>query len=1621
MSLHITQFEGASALGSFRAQQLLSRLQAIHDKVSSVAARFVHLVTTDQVPATALKNQLDALLTYGEPYAGPGHAGAVDGPLIVVTPRFGTVSPWASKATDIAHNCGLAVRRVERIVEYRLTLKHPLLGRAVPSPQQLAQIADLLHDRMTESVMFKRTQALQLFTELQPAPMAHVDVLGGGPVQGRAALMAANAEFGLALADDEIDYLMQAFTQLERNPTDVELMMFAQANSEHCRHKIFNAQFTIDGVAQSHSLFAMIRHTHQVNPQHMLVAYSDNASVMEGVKVERFVAKAQSGLFDAGSTSSADLEGKYASSPRPSCIVSYKTYSETNHVLMKVETHNHPTAISPFPGASTGAGGEIRDEGATGRGSKPKAGLTGFTVSKINWGQIPIKSANGGQIAITGMDHAVGSSVDRVPPPILLPYGKPGHIASPLQIMIEGPLGSAAFNNEFGRPNLLGYFREYEQTISHSTPDGDVLEQRGYHKPIMIAGGLGVIDATQTHKIEFPAGSLLIQLGGPGMRIGMGGSAASSMATGANAAQLDFDSVQRGNPELERRAQEVINHCWNLGNGSPFHGGERPPSSSEGPAGSNEGPSGGCNGLADSNNGPSNSEGNRPWLGGNPILAIHDVGAGGLSNAFPELTNDAGRGARFDLRAVPLEESGLAPKEIWCNESQERYVMAIAPESLEFFKALCERERCPFAVVGVATQERQLVLADGAPLTPALSPEGRRSELPNGCGSALPGGRGSELEGGLHSDLPPLPPAGEGGGEDRDPSEALPPPTLAGVGWGEGMAVNMPLNVLLGKPPKMHRDVKTVKRQFKPVNLTGVSLQKAAIDVLAHPTVASKRFLITIGDRTVGGLSHRDQMVGPWQVPVADCAVTLADFKGFAGEAMSMGERTPLASINAPASGRMAVAEAITNLLAAPIELSRVKLSANWMAACGEPGEDAALYATVRAVGLELCPALGVSIPVGKDSLSMRTQWTEATNASDRPKEGISGSQQEGPSGSQAIRKKVTSPVSLIVSAFATLLDVRGTLTPQLDATEPDTTLVLVDLGHGKNRMGASILAQTLGQLGDEVPDLDDPQDLVNLVKAVNILRSENKLLAYHDRSDGGLFAAACEMAFAGHVGVALNVDMLVTEGDGISDSRADHGDSKNWTGQVSARREELTLKALFSEELGVLLQVRTAQRVDVMQTLREHGLSKHSHFIGKTRPAGSTATEGALPIVEGASPKITAGVGEVQVWRDAKAVFSAKLQDLHQVWDSTSWKICRLRDNPACADAEHAAAGDPLDPGLNCHQNQDFTPFLESNQAVALVNNAQYATNIISNKNSEPQAASRVLPPLPRAGEGRGEGKALDPQATPQALPHEGSAALMLSRPRVAVLREQGVNSHVEMAYAFTEAGFEAFDVHMTDLQNGRAQLQDFKGVVACGGFSYGDTLGAGIGWARSITFNAVLADQFKAFFDRADTFGLGVCNGCQMFAELADIIPGAQDWPRFTTNKSERFEARLSLVEVLESPSLFFKGMAGSRLPIAVAHGEGFANFEAIRGGRGNPAKAIAAMRFTDNHGQATERYPLNPNGSAGGLTAVTTPDGRFTAMMPHPERVFRNIQMSWTGADLSAHSAWIQLWRNAKKWVD
>ncbi|MFM2403879.1 MAG: hypothetical protein RL223_1759 [Pseudomonadota bacterium] len=1334
---HLMHFEGGNALSPFRAQALLPQLQAVCPRVVGVVARHVHWVSAAAAdgtpPAREAVDKLAALLAYGDPYAG-GDEGA----LIVVMPRLGTLSPWASKATDIARNCGLDLHRVERVTEFRLQLKSPLLGSAKPlSAEEWAGCAALLHDRMTESAAAARDDARRLFAERQGEALAHVDVLGAD----RGALEQANRDWGLALSDDEIDYLVTHFRQLGRNPSDVELMMFAQANSEHCRHKIFNADFSIDGERQPLSMFGMIRNTEKLldaaaqasgQPAHSIVAYSDNAAVMRGGPVERW------------------LPEGYTNAPK------YGTRAETAHVLMKVETHNHPTAISPFPGASTGAGGEIRDEGATGRGAKPKAGLTGFSVSAL---QLP------------GLAEPWERGLS----------GKPEHIASPLQIMIDGPLGGAAFNNEFGRPNLGGYFRAFEQPVA-----GVV---RGYHKPIMIAGGLGTISDNQTHKLPFGAGTLLVQLGGPGMRIGMGGGAASSMAAGTNTAALDFDSVQRGNPEIERRAQEVINHCWALGEN-------------------------------------------------NPIVAIHDVGAGGISNAFPELVDGAGKGARFDLRQVPLEESGLAPKEIWCNESQERYVLAIDPDRMPMFEQMAARERCPYAVVGVTTDERQLILEDG------------------------PGGE---------------------------------------------RAIDMPMDVLLGKPPKMHRDVTRVARTEAPLALTGVRLEQVGLDVLRHPTVASKRFLITIGDRTVGGMSHRDQMVGPWQVPVADCAVTLADYAGLRGEAMSMGERTPLAALDAPASGRMAVAEAILNLLAAPLDLAQVKLSANWMAACGEAGEDAALYDTVKAVGMELCPALGIGIPVGKDSLSMRTKWSDAEGG-----------------------KQVTAPVSLIVTAFATLDDVRGTLTPQLQAV--DSALILVDLGNGRNRMGGSMLAQVLGQFGDRVPDLDDAAQLKALVAAVNEARAAGLLLAYHDRSDGGLWAAAAEMAFAGQTGVSLNVDLLCTEGDGITDSRADSGDSKNWAAQVGERRNELMLKALFNEEPGVVLQVPRARRDELLGLLRRHGLSAVSHVVGMPN---------------------TRRVVEVQL--DTRTVFSQPLRTLQQAWDEVSWRIARLRDNPACADAEHAAVGADGDPGLQVRPS--FDP------------------------------AQDVAAPF-----------------------------LNLARPAVAILREQGVNSHMEMAYAMARAGFDTFDVHMSDLQSGRAQLGQFQGLVACGGFSYGDTLGAGEGWARSVLFNPVLAEAFATFFNRADTFALGVCNGCQMMAALSPIIPGAQFWPKFTRNKSEQFEARYAQVEVLDSPSIFFQGMAGSRLPIAVAHGEGYADFSQ----RGDAAQVQRAMRYVDHHGQPTEVYPLNPNGSPDGLTSVTTADGRFTVLMPHPERVFRNAQMSWTTGDIAAASPWQRMFGNARKWV-
>lgn len=1338
---HILHVLGSSVLSKFRQERLLAKFKPLGLPIVGIEARFEHFVWCEQAPDAAATQRLRQLLDYGSGSSAPEPT--TSDLILRVIPRLGTISAWASKATDIAHNCGFdSVLRIERGIRYVLTPERSWLTPQKLNAAMLAQAADCLHDRMTETVVDAGFDPQALFTSLSGKPMRTVDVM----VQGKQALLEANTALGLALSEDEIDYLTQSFTELGRDPTDVELMMFAQANSEHCRHKIFNAQWVIDGKPTDKTLFGMIRETHAAQPLGTVVAYSDNSAIMQGGEALRF---------------QASLPG----SPQGAV---YAAKPQLVHTVMKVETHNHPTAIAPFEGAATGAGGEIRDEGATGRGSKPKAGLAGFSVSHLRFDDAP---------RVYEADH----------------HGSPDRIASPLSIMIEGPLGAAAFNNEFGRPNLLGYFRSFEQSTADT--------RWGYHKPIMIAGGLGSIDAGLTKKDVIQPGDLLIQLGGPGLRIGMGGSAASSMSVGSNTAALDFDSVQRGNPELERRCQEVIDRCWQQGEN-------------------------------------------------NPIVAIHDVGAGGLSNAFPELVNDAGRGATFELKRVQLEESGMSPAEIWSNESQERYVLAVMPQDLERFKVIAERERCPFALIGVATEARQLTVLNG---------------------EGLPG--------------------------------------LEQPGLVQGLRpVDVPIDVILGKPPRMTRDVRRLPGQSAPLDLTLITLDDAITRVLQHPTVANKTFLITIGDRTVGGLSSRDQMVGPWQVPVADCAVTLADHDGTRGEAMAMGERTPLAVIDAAASGRMAVAEALTNLAAADVAcLEDIKLSANWMAACGAPGQDAALYDTVAAVS-KLCQDVGLSIPVGKDSLSMQTGWS-----------------QDGEN------RKVIAPVSLIVTAFSPVQDVRTTLTPQLRTDVGPTSLILIDLGGGKQRMGGSILTQVCNQLGEQTPDIDDAQALRTFFVTIRALAQSGIVLAYHDRSDGGLLATVAEMAFAGHTGVSLNIDML------CFDHNAQDWDAYNIrASQVAVQRNELTLKALFSEEAGAVIQVPTAERDAVMQVLRAAGLSTHSHVIG--------------------SPNAT---DTLEVFRDGNRIWSRPRSDLGTLWSDVSYRIAMRRDNPACAQAELELWADATDPGLS------------------------------------PQVQ-------------------FDPQEDVSA-PFIGKGA----RPRVAILREQGCNSQVEMAWAFDKAGFEAVDVHMTDLQAGTADLSSFKGLVAVGGFSYGDTLGAGEGWARSILFNTKLADQFAQYFSRADTFGLGVCNGCQMMAALATMIPGAGHWPRFTRNQSEKYEARFSLVEVLESPSLFFKGMAGATIPVAVAHGEGFANFSR----QGNPQAALAALRFVDHKGQATEAYPFNPNGSPNGLTSVTTADGRFTVLMPHPERVTRNVMMSWAppswgpNDSKGAYTPWMRFFQNAR----
>ncbi len=1303
---------GAPALSEFRIAKLLRALQPLG--VRTAEAEYRYFVELDRALPAADVDFLAGLLQ------AEVHEPATQA--LLVTPRLGTVSPWSSKATDIARNCGLeAVRRIERGIAWRLG------GRrgARLDAATLATALPYLHDRMTESVLTDEREAARLFHHIEPQPLATVDILNGG----RKALERANAEWGLALSADEIDYLLDNFSRAGRNPTDVELMMFAQANSEHCRHKIFNAAWVIDGVPQDESLFGMIRHTHALRPEGTLSAYADNAAVIAGRDIARFY---------------PDADGIY------------RLHQEPTHILMKVETHNHPTAISPFPGAATGAGGEIRDEGATGRGAKPKAGLTGFSVSNLR---------------IPGAEQ-----------PWEQDYGRPGRIVSALAIMLEGPIGAAAFNNEFGRPNLTGYFRSFELM----TPDGQV---RGYHKPIMLAGGIGNIREDHVHKQPFPAGTLLVQLGGPGLLIGLGGGAASSLTAGANVEALDFDSVQRGNPEMQRRAQEVIDRCWQLG--------------------------------AD-----------------NPILSIHDVGAGGLSNAFPELAHGAGRGARFELRDVPSEEPGMSPREIWCNEAQERYVLAIAPQSLAAFDALCARERCPYAVVGRASDDGRLVVTD------------------------------------RHFANTP---------------------------------VDMDLSVLLGKPPRMTRDVRHVRPKLRPFTAEGLDLKEACHRVLRHPTVAAKSFLINIGDRTVGGFTARDQMVGPWQMPVADCAVTTLGYATEAGETMALGERTPLALIDPAASGRMAVAEAVTNLAAARVErLSDIRLSANWMAAAGHPGEDAGLYDTVRAVAKAFCPALGLSIPVGKDSMSMRTTWQEAGED-----------------------KAVVAPLSLIVSAFAPTPDARATLTPQLRTDCGQTDLILIDLGEGNNRLGGSVLAQVYGELGDVCPDADVPERLKAFFGVIQRLNAEGRILAYHDRSDGGLFVTLCEMAFAGRTGIDVDVDELRYHRL-HEDIRLDVEDAPDPREPYTSR----LFGILFNEELGAVLQVRRTDTPAVMQACIEAGLRDEFFVIGSLNRRD-----------------------RIRILREGRPVLDEARADLLAAWWETSWRMQRLRDNPACADQEYAALRDARDPGLNVKLG-------------------------------------------------------FDPDAD-VAAPYVKKAT---ARPRVAILREQGVNGQVEMAAAFDRAGFEARDVHMSDILAGRVSLRDFKGLAACGGFSYGDVLGAGGGWAASILHSARGRDEFEAFFNRPDSFALGVCNGCQMMSRLKDIIPGAQDWPRFERNLSEQFEARFSLVEVTENPSILFAGMAGSRMPIAVAHGEGRAVFAS----QAQQKRALTCLRYVDNRGRVSERYPLNPNGSPRGITGLTTPDGRFTIMMPHPERVFRAIQHSWRPDGWGEDGPWLRLFRNARVWV-
>jgi phosphoribosylformylglycinamidine synthase len=1292
---------GPAALSAFRIAKLLERLRALQPQVRGLGARFVHFADLSAPLSGAEQAVLAQLLTYG-PSLPAAEAGATAGGSILVVPRAGTISPWSSKATDIAHVCGLVkVRRLERGLEYRVSAVRAL------DPEELAQLAPALSDCMTEMALFDSADAARLFEQSEPQPLTTVPLAGG-----RAALAAADRRLGLALSAEEIDYLLESFARLQRDPTDVELMMFAQANSEHCRHKIFNASWIIDGKPRPETLFGMIKHTHARNPRGVLSAYRDNAAVIEGFAGVRYFPDPLSGI--------------------------YRASHEPIDILMKVETHNHPTAISPFPGAATGSGGEIRDEGATGRGAKPKAGLTGFSVSNL---RIP------GYLRPWEHD-----------------FGSPQRIASALEIMLEGPIGAASFNNEFGRPAICGYFRTFEQPAAGDAPG----RARGYHKPIMIAGGLGNVRRAHVQKPEVPVGAKLIVLGGPAMLIGLGGGAASSVGSGSSSADLDFASVQRGNPEIQRRAQEVIDHCWARG----AH---------------------------------------------NPIVLIHDVGAGGLSNAVPEAVAHSARGARVDLRSIPSAERGMSPLELWCNEAQERYVLVIEAGSLAEFSAIAARERCPFAVIGEIDASGELTVLD-----PLFKNE----------------------------------------------------------------PVDMPLEVLFGKPPRLTRDVSSVPPARRRFDFAAIDLREAAYRVLRLPAVADKTFLITIGDRTVGGLISRDQLVGPWQVPVSDVAVTLADYHGHAGEAMAMGERTPVAVLDAPASGRLAVAEALTNILAADIDaLADVRLSANWMAAGGEPGEDAALYETVRAVGEQLCPELGIAIPVGKDSLSMKTAWREG-----------------------GVEKSVIAPVSLIVSAFAPVRDVRRTLTPTLQLDERPTSLWLIDLADGKARLGGSALAQVYGELGDEPADLDVPQRLLQLAAALKEMRARSMLRAYHDRSDGGLFVTLLEMAFAGHCGL----DIALPAGRGAA------------------------LAQLFAEEPGVVVQILAGDEPAFLEILTRHGLAQAALYLG-------------APVID---LRVQIRVGEVQ--------FDEAWGELKRAWSETSWRMRRLRDEPLCADEEYAAHTAEDDPGLT----------------VAL---------------------------------------SFDPQQD-IAAPYVARGV----RPAVAILREQGVNSQIETAAVFDRAGFTPHDVHMTDLLSGRRSLSEFKGLVACGGFSYGDVLGAGEGWAKSILFHGAVREEFERFFSRTDTFALGICNGCQMFAALRSIIPGAQLWPRFVTNRSEQYEARFSLVQVRKSPSVLFTGMEGSVLPIAVAHGEGRAEFASPAAADACLERGLVSLQYLNHDRSVASSYPANPSGTPLGMAALANADGRVTITMPHPERSFRYVQNSWHPRDVGEYSGWTRLFRNARRFV-